>query len=63
MVWDATIVHTSSQSYRYLTSVSAGSATTAAEARKKSKYTALQGRVDFRPIGLETLGPFGHFCH
>ena len=59
MAWDTTIVHTSAQSYRHLTSVDAGEAAAAAEAKKRFKYTALQGRVDFRPVGLETLGPFG----
>ena len=56
---DATIVHTSAQSYKHLTSVNTGEAAAAAEAKKKLKYTALQGRVDFRFVGLETLSPFG----
>ena len=59
MAWDATIVHTSAQSYRLLTSVTAGEAAATAEAKKRYKYSALQGRIDFRPVGLETLGPFG----
>ena len=59
MAWDATIVHTSAQSYRHLTSAHAGEAAAAAEAKKRVKYAALEGRVDFRPVGLETLGPFG----
>ena len=59
MAWDATIVHTCAQSYRQLTSVNAGAATGAAEIRKRRKYSALSERIDFRPVGLETLGPFG----
>ena len=59
MAWDATIVHTSAQSYRHLTSVTAGEAAAAAEAKKRSKYLALQGHIDFRHVGLETLGLFG----
>ena len=59
MAWDATIVHTSAQSYRHLTSAHAGEAAAAAVAKMRVKYAALDGRVDFRSVGLETLGPFG----
>ena len=58
MALNLTIVHTSAQSYRHLTSVNAGAAA-AAENKTRSKYSALQGRIDFRPVGLETRGPFG----
>ena len=57
MAWDATIVHTSAQSYRHLTAIEPGSA--AAESRKTGKYALLNGTAVFYPVGLDTLGPFG----
>ena len=59
MAWDATISHTCAPTYIPSTAGTAGAAAELAEARKDRKYTNLRDRVDFRPVGLETLGAFG----
>ena len=59
MAWYVTIILTSAQPYRLLTSVNSGEAAVATKDKKRFKYSALQGRIDFRPVGWEMLGPFG----
>ena len=59
MAWDETIVHTCAPSYLHATASSSGAAASAAENRKKAKYSALGDRISFEPFALETLGPFG----
>ena len=57
--WDATIGHTSAPTYTYFSSINAGSAAALAETVKEKKYAQLADRVQFFPVGLETLGAFG----
>ena len=57
--WDATIFHTCASSHLHSTAVEAGSGAAAAEARKDSKYAALNGRAQFRAVAIETLDAFG----
>ena len=59
MAWDATIFHTCASNHLHFTAVEAGSGAAAAEARKESKYAALNGRAQFRAVAIETLGAFG----
>lgn len=59
MAWDATVIHTCASSHLHATAVQSGAAAAAAEARKKTKYSSLDGRVLFRPVAIETIGAFG----
>ena len=59
MAWDATIIYTCASSHLHSTAAEAGSGAAAAEAHKESKYAALNGRAQFRAVGIETLGAFG----
>ena len=59
MAWDATISHTCAPSYMSIASTSARAVASRAEANKDKKYSSLTDRVDFRAVGLETLGAFG----
>ena len=66
MAWDATISYTCAPSYTAIASTSARAVATRAEAYKKRMYASLVdcNRIDFRPVGFETLGAFGrmHRC-
>ena len=59
MAWDATICHTCAPTYIPAASSKARAVAEIAEARKDQKYRALADRVEFRAVGLETLGVFG----
>ena len=59
MAWDATISHTCTPSYTSLASSSARAVASRAEVNKERKYVSIADRVDFKPVGLETLGAFG----
>ena len=59
MAWDATISHTCAPTYILACAQTAGAVASLAEARKDNKYTELKDRIEFRAVGLETLGAFG----
>ena len=59
MAWDATICHTCAPSHIPASAANSGAAAAMAEAGKERKYASIRDRVDFRPVGLETLGSFG----
>ena len=59
MAWDATIHHTCAPTYIPAAATKARAAAMIAENSKNRKYEVLRGRVDFRAVGLETLGAFG----
>ena len=59
MAWNATLIHTCAPSYLRVSAHEAGVAASAAEERKRLKYSSLSGRVVFYPVDLETLGAFG----
>ena len=59
MAWDATIRHTCAPSYIPAASSAARAVAEEAETQKLRKYESLSDRVDFRAVGLETLGSFG----
>ena len=59
MAWDATISHTCAPTYVPACAQTAGAAAKLAEARKNLKYDELKDRIEFRAVGLETLGTFG----
>jgi hypothetical protein len=59
MAWDATVCHTCALTHVSACAQTAGSAASLAEARKNSKYAELKDRIEFRAVGLETLGAFG----
>ena len=56
---DATIIHTCAPSHLKIAVSAAGAAAAAAESHKRMHYSDLNGRFDFRAVGLETLGAFG----
>ena len=59
MAWDATIIHTCAPSHLKTAVSAAGDAASAAESLKRQRYADLNGRFDFRAVGMETLGAFG----
>ena len=59
MAWDATVSHTCAHTYVPACAQTAGAAAFLAEARKNTKYAELNDRIEFRAVGLETLGAFG----
>ena len=59
LVWDFTCVNTIARSYITSAASQAGSPSTAAEIKKKTKYSSLGNNYIFTPIALETLGPWG----
>ena len=59
LVWDFTCVNTIARSHLTKASSKAGSPSSAAEERKKNKYSCLSTNFAFTPIALETLGPWG----
>jgi hypothetical protein len=60
-VWDFTCPDTLAPSHLNQSSLATGSAASAAESRKRSKYTELSssGNYTFAPIAIETLGAWG----
>ena len=54
--WDVTVVHTLAATYVSQSAVQAGSAATAASARKSAKYSSLSSSHVFCPVAVETLG-------
>ena len=59
MAWDATIIHTCAPTYISATATAPRAAGELAEEKKVRKYASIADRVDFRAVGLETLGAFG----
>ena len=61
LVWDFTSPDTLAPSYLARTSVAAGAAAARAEQLKRSKYSNLANSDDiqFVPIAIESLGPWG----
>ena len=59
LVWDVTCVNTIARSHITSAASQAGSPSSAAEAKKRSKYSCLNENYIFTPIALETLGPWG----
>ena len=61
LVWDFTFPDTLAPSHLDQSSLATGSAASAAESRKRSKYTELSssGNFTFAPIAIETLGAWG----
>jgi hypothetical protein len=62
LVWDFTCPDTVAPSHLDQSSLAAGSAAVAAEAKKQTKYAQLSasGNYIFAPIAVETLGAWGH---
>lgn len=58
-VWDATVVNTVAETYLDQTEKQASKAAEAAERKKITKYSFLEGRYLFVPLGIETFGPMG----
>ena len=61
LVWDFTCPDTLAPSHLNQSSLATGSAASAAESRKRSKYADLStsGNYTFMPIAIETLGVWG----
>ena len=59
MAWDATICHTCAPTYISATAVNPRAAAELAESKKARKYASISDRIDFRAVGIETLGAFG----
>ncbi len=62
MVWDVTCVDTMAASHLQKSSKQAGSAANEAENNKIKKYSSLR-QYEFCPLGFETTGVLGKFCH
>ena len=59
LAWDASIPDTLAPSHVGNTGRTAGSAATAGEAVKETKYSSLMQTFAFMPIATETLGTYG----
>ena len=59
LAWDATCPNTFAQSYVHASSTLAGSAASAAELSKNTKYSDIIAGVDFVPFVIETSGVWG----
>ena len=59
LAWDVTVVHTCASSHLPSSSVAARAAANSSDVAKERKYADLDGRIDLRPFGIETLGSFG----
>ena len=59
LCWDATCTDTFCQTSLPETATTAGAAADKAEARKRTRYAALQSRYRFEPIAVETTGVLG----
>ena len=59
LCWDSTCVDTYAETHLIGSAISAGSAATEAETRKRRKYGALLQQFLFEPIALETSGVYG----
>jgi hypothetical protein len=59
LIWDFTCPDTLAQSHVLQSSLAAGSAASAAESNKRSKYEQLAVANTFVPIAIETLGAWG----
>ena len=59
MCWDATCIDTFAVSHMNDSSMTAGTAASAAEMRKRVKYEGLTQRFIFEPIAVETSGVYG----
>jgi hypothetical protein len=59
LIWDATCPDTVAPSYVARSAVEAGTAATASETKKISKYIALADKHEFVPVAIETLGTWG----
>jgi hypothetical protein len=60
LVWDFTCVDTLAPSRLISSATSSGSAATGAEKKKIEKYKKLSQQFIFTPVGIETLGAWGH---
>ena len=59
LLWDATCPDTLAPSHIRNSSIQAGAAASAAEGKKRAKYSALTATHDFVPVAIETLGSWG----
>ena len=59
LVWDVTCVNTIARSHLSSAASQAGLPATAAETKRKQKYSCFGNDKIFTPIALETLGPWG----
>ena len=59
LIWDATCVHRSAESYNNISHLEGSSVAAAAEAKKTTKYERLMTDWVFQPVAVETLGGFG----
>jgi hypothetical protein len=59
LCWDVTVVCTMAASHIAGSLSQAGSASGVAERKKVQKYQALSPNFLFKPVGFETLGPWG----
>ena len=59
MGWDVTVSHTCALTYVPSCVQTVGAEASLAEASENIKYAELKDRIEFRAVGLETLGAFG----
>jgi hypothetical protein len=59
LVWDFTFVNTVAASHVKSAASKAGNPSEAAEMKKRRKYASLGNHLNFTPVAIETLGPWG----
>ena len=59
LAWDVTCAHPLAQSWLSVARRGVSAVATAVEAKKRAKYSDLQGDFNFEPVSMETVGGMG----